>query len=120
MIIKFCGMVDLGDGYRCGIDDLEGYIYIGGRDFLWEVSMANFRNPVTIAIAEERFTGDLICDFGYGYSEYTPMDSDKMTIGKHNILNILSGQKGKRVTVWVSDEPINTLGDYEEEPKCQS
>jgi len=112
MILKLSGLVETGDSSRVGVfDELDGYIHIGGKDFLSEVAEKEFKNPVTVAIADERFSGDLDYDFGWGYSEYTPMESDEMKVGTHDVLEILSRYEGKTVTVWIADEPINTLED---------
>lgn len=102
MILKFEGKYD-------------GYAWpetIGGRDFLRELSDAKFNGSVTLAIADERFDGDLYAYGGQpGYSEYTPAEPAELTVGPHNMMDILDRYQGKIVTLWVADEPVNTLAD---------
>ena len=111
MILKFDGAIAFGDAYRVDEDDaLNGSVHIGGRDVLDEVANAGFANPVTVAIADERYNGDLAYEIGWGYSEYTPVDEDKLTVGPHDLITLLGRYKeGEIVTLWIADEPFNTL-----------
>lgn len=66
--------------------------------------------PVTIAIADERFTGDLTAWEGMqGYSEYTPAEPPELMVGYHNIWQKLQAMEGERLTLWISTHPINLL-----------
>jgi hypothetical protein len=110
--LKFVGMVELGDPCRCCRYDDEGFngaVMIRGRDVVGEIRDAKFKGKVTVGIADESFNGDLFVETGWGYSEYTPMDPDVLKVGGHDLLEILRRYEGQRVTVWVSDEPINLL-----------
>jgi hypothetical protein len=110
MKLYFEGVVTVGDEWRCSDDVSEdGAIKIAGRDLVGEISEAQFRGPVTVAIADERYEGPLAVDLGWGYSEYTAMESDKLTVGPHNIIEILERYEGKEMKIWIADEPINTL-----------
>jgi hypothetical protein len=110
MVLKFSGMVVLGDAYRCMDDgDPYGAIHIGGRDFVDEIASTKFAGPVTVGIADERFDGDLSVDTGWGYSEVTPEETDRLHVGPHNIIDRLERLEGQNVTVWVADEPVNVL-----------
>ena len=104
MILKFQGIVST--------SDYENYSNrsIGGVDFMEKIEETTFKGPVTIAIADQTFTGDLYCDEGTpGYSEFTPGDPAELTLGPHDILDIIDRYDGQTITLWVADEPINTL-----------
>lgn len=113
MILKFHGIVTLGDASRSGADEKYGAIYIGDQDVVGVIEETKFKNSVTMAVADKRFSGDLDVDLGWGYSEYTPMDDDKLTVGPHNIIEILGRYDEQTVTLWIADEPINTLANTE-------
>ena len=103
-ILEFKGIVDTSDS------STESAYTIGGVDFIAQIRSANFAKPVTVALADERFTGDLSCSEGsWGYSEYTPGWAAELDIGPHNILKILDRYDGDEITLWIADEPINTL-----------
>ena len=118
MILKYTGVVeDVGDDCRCDGDvEGDGALSIGGVDFLSQVAdhADKFTGPVTIAFADERFAGEgLAADLGWGYSEYTPVDSDLLGIrgSDVNLIEILrSRYVGYEITLWIADEPID-LGD---------
>lgn len=105
-ILKFRGVVNtfdlhLASGSMCSI---------GGTDFIRQIHEAPFGGAVTVVIADSTFDGDLSCWEGSrGYGEYTPGDAAELTVGPHNILEILDRYNGQGVTMWVADEPINTL-----------
>lgn len=95
-ILKFEGTVDVGDEYRCMEDDEgrtaePGAILVGDRDLVGEVEATKWSGPVTFAFGDQRWTGDVAAEIGWGYSEYTPMDADKLFVGPHDIIMILSG-----------------------------
>jgi hypothetical protein len=110
--LHFHGEIRFGDSSRVSVDAAipDGDIHIGGVDVLNAISGARFNNPVTVAITDERYSGDLAYELGWGYSEYTPMDDDKLTVGPHNIIALLHRyEEGQIVTMWVADEPFNRL-----------
>lgn len=110
-VIKFSGLVELGDDCRVAYEgELDGSVHIGGRDVVEEVGQTQWSGPVTVGIADERYTGDLLVDLGWGYSEYTPMDPDMLTVGPHDLIAILLGHEGEQVTVWIADEPVDLAG----------
>lgn len=113
MILEFSGPVILGDASRCTDEGLHGLIWIGNRDVLNEIDGNNFTNPVTVGLADSRYAGDLAYGLGWGYSEYTPVESDQLTIGPHNLLEILERYEGQAITLWIADEPFNTLETLE-------
>ncbi len=108
MILKFEGVVEVKDD-PCRVESGDGWVWIGGKDFLAEVEPAKFSGPVTIALADARFTGDtLLADVGYGYSEFTPVDCDKLKVDELNVIQVLAeGYAGQTVTLWIADEPID-------------
>jgi hypothetical protein len=111
-VLKFQGKVTTGNACRVGYEDeRDGWIHIGDRDLLADVEEVKWSGPVTVAIGDDRFTGDLVAEEGWGYSEYTPVDSDELKVGRHNILEILDRREGEEVTVWIADEPVNLLED---------
>lgn len=109
MILKFEGKVEQGDSSRVSDVEENGAIIIGGVDIVGEISASNFRNSVTVGILDERFDGELFVETGWGYSEYTPMDSDDLKVGPHNLIDILLRYNGQEITMFVADEPFNIL-----------
>jgi hypothetical protein len=96
----------------------SGYVpHIGGVDVIaaieesFDTAFGSNPKRVTVAIADERFTGDLYSDCGVlGWSEYTPSEPAALTVGPHNLLAILERfDEDEAITLWVADEPINTL-----------
>jgi len=104
----FSGLVEIKDGYRISDDGENGQIWIGGKDLLTEL-LFNSGTKVICGIMNDKFDGDLFIDYGWGYSEYTPIDSDELKIGNTNILDILETHEGKHITFIISDEPIDLL-----------
>ena len=110
MILKFKGKVGIGDDCRVGeCDKPDGAILIGDRDLIGEVFAAKWSGPVVVGIADERFSGPIAIEEGWGYSEYTPMESDSLTVGAHDIIDILEKYIDQEITVWIADEPVNLL-----------
>ena len=111
MILRFKGIVKCGD--RCRVDEsddsLHGALHIEGRDVIAEIHAAIWRGPVTVATADERWTGQLAVECGWGYSEHTPMDSDSLKVGPHDLIDIIEKHKGKNIYLWISDEAVNLL-----------
>lgn len=113
-ILTFTGKVTTGDPYRCSEEGVlpDGAILIAGIDILAEIAggkFSGFAGPVTVGIADERYSGPLAWESGWGYSEYTPVDEDKLTVGHHNLIEILSRYENQTITLWIADEPFNTL-----------
>ena len=113
MRLKFKGIVESGDDSRCSGDDeyKDGAIFIGGADVVAE--MYNHSSRFTFGIADERFEGDLFVEMGWGYSEYTPMESDTLKVGDHDLIEILRRYEGKEITLFAFNEPSNILDDSE-------
>lgn len=119
MILKFNGLVELGDPYRVDETDQDGSVIIGGKDIVHEIGIANFDKAVTVGILDERFDGELSVETGWGYSEYTPMDSDELRVGEHDLIEILGRYVGQTITMFIADEPFNILDTGEEKDNDQ-
>lgn len=104
-ILKFDGKL------ACVWGDHSMFLSIGGRDVFAAVRAAEFSGPVTVAVGDMSFTGDtLYVDTGSpDYSEFTPGSPAEFVIGKHNIFPLLEDMDGQTVTLWIADEPFNTL-----------
>jgi hypothetical protein len=113
--LKFEGEINFGDGCRVAVgDELDGSIHVGGRDVIAEIEEANFCGPVTLGIANATFAGDLFVETGWGYSEYTPVESDALKAGAHDIVGVLERyQEGDRITVWIADEPVDLMTEVQ-------
>ena len=104
----FSGIVSLGDSSRCYDDEKSGAIYIGDHDVVGEIEFTT-GSKVICGILNEEFSGDLFIETGWGYSEYTPMDSDSLKIGDHDLIEIISNHEGKIITLVISDDPIDLM-----------
>ncbi|GAA5417939.1 hypothetical protein Pryu01_03017 [Paraliobacillus ryukyuensis] len=112
MKLIFKGKVELGDDCRVGLAEEDGAIRIGDKDVVREIDDTfSSDTKLTVGIADKTFTGELFVMCGWGYSEYTPMDSDELKVGEHNLISILQEHEDEEVTMFVSDEPIDVLED---------
>lgn len=109
MILKFSGIIE----YDFDLDESLSVLRIGGEDVIRSVSSAfEGGSRVYVAMADEAFDGDLYSDEGSpGYSEWTPGDPAELRIGNHDVLDRLERLRGANVTLWIADEPVNTLED---------
>src|SRR6478735_4604083 len=118
--LLFSGPVEAGDEYRVDDDDQAlGAVWIGNRDVVAEVirafggetACADERKRVTVGIVDQQFDGDLFVEYGWGYSEWTPMDPDKLRVGDHDLIEIILRAAGPDlsvpVTLVISDGPID-------------
>ena len=83
-------------------------LLIGGEDLISNINFPK-GTKVICGIMDDRWDGELSIESGYGYSEYTPMEYDTLSVGDHDLLDILSRYEGKRITFFISDGPINLL-----------
>lgn len=110
MKLIFEGLVEIGDGCRVGLEENDGAIIIGDRDVVSEIEKSfEPKTKIVVGIADETFDGDLFVEYGWGYSEFTPMESDRLQIGDHDLISILDNYANQIIKMWVSDEPINVL-----------
>lgn len=103
------GVVTTGDECRVGFDDEDGAVFIDGHDIIGEIQSETWANPVIVGVGDQRFLGELSVELGWGYSEYTPMESDVLKVGTHDLVDILSRLAGETVVVTISDEAINLV-----------
>lgn len=93
---EFNGIVEDGDACRCSPEEdaPQGAIIIGGVDVIGEI-YESFVGPVKVVVNGKEFTGPLYVEHGWGYSEYTPMDSDRLSVGDTDLIEYLSGLDGE-------------------------
>ena len=112
MKLKFKGIVKTGDACRVSDDDIDGSIFIGETDLV-EV-MSEHKGKFTFAIADKTFSGELFVSTGWGYSEWTPMESDELKVGDNDLIEILSRYEGQEITLFAFDEGgANILSETE-------
>ena len=111
MRLKFRGKVESGDDCRVCDEGLRGAIFVGGVDVV-DV-MDNHSGKFTFAVADQTFDGELFVEMGYGYSEWTPMGSDTLKVGDHDLIEILRRYEGQEITLFAFNEPSNILDDSE-------
>lgn len=109
MIKKYSGKVEVLDNEYRVEQGKEGRIWIGEIDIVDDLHETQFNGPVTVGIQDERWDGLLSVETGWGYSEYTPMDSDHLSVGTHDLLDILERYKDQEITLFIADEPVNIL-----------
>ncbi len=106
MELKFSGLVKCGDEWRCGADEVDGALHIGGVDVVDAIA------EETIVDANVYVNGTLIHEnvdiwgsTGYGYSDYTPIECDEIALkakGKGKLIDLLEELRshvGKEITL---------------------
>ena len=107
-----------------GEEDEDGVVIVrvGGQDLTaHEVMGVIGRSPVTVAIVALPDKGLAITATGksewwdseWGYSEYTPGSYVRMSVGGHDLVPIFEALNGRRVAVWIANEPVNVI-DFSE------
>lgn len=100
--------------YEADEDFRPDAIKIGDGDVI-EMIMELFTewSKVVVGICDEFFSGELFYETGWGYSEYTWMDSDSLSLNtsnnKINLLQKLRDRIGENITMIISNSPINLL-----------
>lgn len=124
--LVFKGIVSWGDD-SCRCDDLsdgekEGTAYIGNVDVVglvcdtWSSKkkvICGLATSTLVDIVNGNIEGDIDAEIGWGYSEFTPMDSDSLKVGSHDLLEILERHIGENVILWISEQPFNILEETE-------
>lgn len=121
---KFSGVVTLGDecrvseGHEHGAPN--GAIWIGEDEVIGELDTdSRITGVVTIGLLNQKFDGALFIEMGWGYSEWTPMDSDMFRVGDHDLIDILQREEGNDVTLIVSTGPIDLADAVPEQFKSR-
>ena len=97
------GVVTVGDGYRC-FDGQMGKIFIGGDDIVDDIAEERWGPKARVFLnGGEIANGAAVTEIGWGYSEYTPIDYDVLSVGKCDILDILDEMEGQIATLVIDD-----------------
>ena len=106
MRLEFHGVVSIGDAYRVSDDDCDiGAIHIGDVDVVDEIAEEKW-NGKTLKVTldgTEIANGQCVAEFGWGYSEWTPIDPDVLYVGECNLISELRAKEGKSVVLVVDD-----------------
>lgn len=89
-------------------EQIRDGLRIGDKDVIAEIDFPP-GTMVNCGIADARYTGALDIEIGWGYSEWTIMDSDRLQVGPHDLLDIIRRYEGQEITLFISDGPINLL-----------
>jgi hypothetical protein len=106
MRLEFKGVVTTGDCCRCSEDpDMQyGCAYIGGRDLVDEIAEEKWSDNVRVSLnGEDLANGTVVTGIGWGYSEYTPVDSDVAKVGECDLLDRLIALEGQEVHLIIED-----------------
>lgn len=115
-VLRMHGRVRVPEAYP----DDGGYVdepdgpEIDGKPIVDAIQESGFqwKDKVTVAIADERFDGDLYASEGcHGYSEWTPGCAADLRCGNHDLTEVLERYEGQTITLWIADEPVNVLED---------
>lgn len=106
MRLELSGILTVGDPCRVSDDDSDnGAIHIGGVDLVDEVAERAWGDNVTVSVNGRQIgEGAIVADLGYAYSEWTPIDNDRLEVGSRDLLDDLRALDGKSVSVVVTDE----------------
>lgn len=105
MRLEFRGTVGTGNPYRQAYEgDLNGAVHIGDIDLVDAIAEEKFVPPVKVTLnGKEVANGDCIAEHGWGYSEYTPMDPDVLSVGECDLIEQLEALKGQEVHLLIED-----------------
>lgn len=110
----FSGTVELGDAYRCYTGEEQGAIRIGGVDVVDEIMEGKYAKPTRVYINDELVADGLLSvSEGWGYSGYTPIDSDEFDVVggtiEADMIHLLTQHEDKAVKLVVTDEDEDVL-----------
>ena len=101
------GIVSCGDSSRTS--EPEGAIIIGDVDVIDEIADIPMPAKVDVWINGECMaSGECRTTEGWGYSEYTPMESDEAHVGDFDLIAALSAHEGKSIVFIVAQH----VGDW--------
>ena len=70
------------------------------------VAEEKFGDDVTVTLnGEVVANGHLVAQIGYGYSEYTPVETDKIDVGNCDLIDQLYGLENQAVVLVIEDTP---------------
>jgi len=84
---------------------LPGAIRIGGEDVVDEIAEQKWDKAVRVLLNGELVAnGNVVTELGYGYSEYTPVESDELNVGACDLIERLEALVGQEVTLVIEDQ----------------
>ena len=102
--LRFEGKVKTGDGYRVYEDEEPGVIHIGGVDIVDEIAEQKWTDNVRVILNGKQIAnGRAVTATGWGYSEYTPMETDEAAVGDCDLLERLESLEGETVVLVIED-----------------
>ena len=105
MRLEFSGVVSVGDEYRVYDEHDPGAIRIGNVDIVDAIAEEKFSDEVKVTLnGEEIANGRCVTLTGWGYSEYTPMESDSLSVGECDLIERLQKLVGQSVVLIVEDQ----------------
>lgn len=109
MMKEFKGIVNIsGDPYRQQDDpNNNGALWVGTSDVLEELDDKDLTCGIVAVTLNGTLIGSgrLFVEWGWGYSEYTPMDSDVLKVDDLDLLELMKPYSGKEVTLTVESVP---------------
>ncbi len=111
MRLEFKGVVGLGNPYRCDSGDVDGAIHIGDADVVDAIAEEKWTPPLLVTLNGKQIAnGDCIAVTGWGYSEWTPMDSDELSVGDCDLIERLQALDGQEVHLVIEgSQPVAPL-----------
>lgn len=102
--LEFRGKVSCGDGCRVSYDEVSGAVHIKGIDVVDAIAEESWTKNVRVILdGNEVANGHLVAEVGWGYSDWTPMDSDEVLVGECNLVDQLQVLEGQSVHLIVED-----------------
>lgn len=114
MRVEFAGTVELGDECRLERLGLNGAIHIGGVDIVDAIAEEKFGKYVNVYLNGEYIAnGEVVTATGWGYSEYTPMDEDRLLVGDCDLIDRLNDLEGEDVRLVIEsyETPVVHFSD---------
>jgi hypothetical protein len=105
MRLEFKGIVETGDAFRVSEVNAHGAIWIGGVNVVDEIAEQKWAEAVRVLLNGELVAnGNVVTELGYGYSEYTPVESDELNVGACDLIERLEALVGQEVTLVIEDQ----------------
>lgn len=104
MKLTFKGEVTTGDPYRVQSDSECGAIHVGGVDVVDEIAEQKFGSASVLCNGERIASGCCVSDLGWGYSSWTPMETDTLAVGGFDLIGFLEDKAGQSVELVITDE----------------